>query len=378
MTLSLSDLILCSEQVDITINGEHFKMPKVVIDAEFVTCNVSGFNDIHEYFTDKKEDPQVIFRELAAYISSKNNGIHPTIDVADDIAADTAEALCMDINISPATSEFICKYLKNTDKLLNYICRTYEQSIARIYPKRYNVFCEDGILTNIKNVFYRRRYYFDETESEYIEEAIQKLFPDLWDRLCRIFNGASRFSLNVIDNRYDACCNLLLKYADDYERVLPEIIEYVATNIGLEILHDIPNVIYQEFWDQETHVKNEIANEFFVKNYRVFTGTCELFYRAAEHLDDPIEKLCVIAHKDNPNIKKEMTVLMNVTEGLLDLYRYTNTTGKHVLFIGHNDRNDRTKRFVSCATGIIVINVSTIEKIMQMTLEEIENIDILY
>jgi len=289
--ITVLDLIKHPEITTIKINGVEFQLQKFIVDQEFVTSGVTGFNDTHDYFIETDIDPQVIFDEVMAYVIV---GDYEYIE-----EKNTYEHLYL--KISPATSVFIDMFIKNRNKLLEWVCWTYSRKIDLTFDNR-----ESGVLNDIIDMFctvdnHLVNYRYKST----LRDVILKEFPDITDE---------------IDLSQEECIKKIRTESSRYEMFLPRIIKAFIESYDIKVEHVIPNIEFDEpekilgDWFDYEHAQKIIKFAGLASEYVVHvTDSSDKILVAVdtnEILDNKLipritvdGDMCLVAHKNNSVIK---------------------------------------------------------------------------
>lgn len=215
---TVEKLLRCQEFVDISINGQHFKVSKVIIEDEFVTSQVEGFEDIHAYIVGGYgTDPKQIFDEVMSYISFDEQYYDMDIEKFNDI------------KISPDTSEFIDKYLIKRYKLLLWICNHYGNDSKN----------------NILELFYVAMFESYPDANVKLFDVLEKEFPELWEKMMYVF-GDELIEQPRIKRHGVYYVKLLRLLIRDEEMFVPRFVEKYVASIGKELLHTVPNIACED------------------------------------------------------------------------------------------------------------------------------------
>lgn len=221
MKFTAKHFILNTERVAIKINGEEFYLPKIVIDSEFVTSGVTGFDGIHDYVIDNiQTHPLTIFNELVDYITFNDSKMH-----------------IKDLKLSADTTTFIDKYLKNRVRLLIYILHNYTTNYADSSELEY--FVAD---------YYNKDPVYCEHDGYKILDAIRRTSDNMYNRIKKVFTGNSKFTqycLKCDDSLSDVCLNLIILLAEDEPDFIPNLIRNYFHDVQIE--ETIPNIDHEEY-----------------------------------------------------------------------------------------------------------------------------------
>jgi len=246
MTISALDLLKNPATMTIKINGTEFTVPKIVIDREFITANVHGFEDVHDYYIETDTDPQVIFDEILEYITV----------LYDDCYVDTEDSKILYLSISPATSVFIDMYLKDHAKLLDWVCWKYSRIIGNEFGS------SASILHDIVHVF-AGWFDVDAEIAEILEMCIKKEFPDLLEKLNDMINDTETIK-KVFDFSTKEHFEMFMEMSLEYEMFLSRLLRTYIEFHGIVIEHAIPNNRYDEprlIFDHENQLETTERNK---------------------------------------------------------------------------------------------------------------------
>jgi len=231
MSYTVAEMMVNNDRVGFKVNDHEFSLPKIVIENEFVTAGVEHFNDIYDFVIDSEIDPETFIKELAKYLS------------CGDFSFDEKNKMymCYSLNISPALSEFIDKYLKRRINLLEWICYTYDKKLK-------------NELYQLKESFYWERWdMIHDENADKIIDVIKTEFPDIWGRLMRNYSDTKdhikpMFTLKN-EEKYSASCFLSFRvYSTEEEMFFPRFVKSYLAKHNIELKHVVPNIDYDDLW----------------------------------------------------------------------------------------------------------------------------------
>lgn len=302
---SVKKSIILGEYTQIKINGTPFMMPKYLLETEFITSGIQEFDAIHDYHIDAVFDTKELFADLIEYLLYEYND--ETIPF---------------LNISPALSMFIDKYLKNHYYLLLNLCRRYERMMhTPLIDNR-------GILTNFIEIMVGF-YVGSSINIDCMVECMQELFPDLMERLKKIFSGVKVYNLySKVKNDHECTytnlwCQTLRDISREYESFVPKIFEAMLKKNDITLEHIVPNIDYYNHKNITFTTTNygKVLDEYNVWIYEYDEGIKQLIKGNAGSVSSTSDNteisgpIALISHKNNKcvdQITKDLHMISSI------------------------------------------------------------------